>query len=383
MHDKPRQPITQRFAASLKGRDRLLTLLFAFVSMLILAWVGQKFISPSANPVLLASMGASTIMLLVIPNSPLAQPYAFTMGHLGAALIGVMCAQYAPTTSIAAGCAVSISLIFMFVFNCLHPPGGATAMVPVIMAPEHILQLDYIIYPVLINVVTLLILAWGINRYILKRNYPTSSLKKAVDHHSSDASPLERLGISNQDLHNALENFNAYLDITEEDLAKIYTSAQANAYTRKFSELRCKDIMSVDVKTVEFGTELEDAWALLRFHKVSILPVVDRAQRVIGVISLVDFLKRANLKTYENFSEKLVTFIRRTHDNFANKPESVGQIMASPAFTVNEEEYIAAIVPLLSDEGLHHVPVVNAERRLVGIIAQSDLISALYSGKLT
>jgi CBS domain-containing membrane protein len=38
------------------------------------------------------------------------------------------------------------------------------------------------------------------------------------------------------------------------------------------------------------------------------------------------------------------------------------------------------LVPLLSEEGLHHIPIVNAERRLVGMVTQSDLIAALYAG---
>ncbi len=40
--------------------------------------------------------------------------------------------------------------------------------------------------------------------------------------------------------------------------------------------------------------------------------MIDRARRVIGIVTLVDFLKRANLKTYETFEDKLIKFIRRT-----------------------------------------------------------------------
>jgi CBS domain-containing membrane protein len=39
-------------------------------------------------------------------------------------------------------------------------------------------------------------------------------------------------------------------------------------------------------------------------------------------------------------------------------------------------------VPLLSDRGLHHVPIINEERRLVGMLTQSDLVAALYRGRL-
>ena len=36
------------------------------------------------------------------------------------------------------------------------------------------------------------------------------------------------------------------------------------------------------------------------------------------------------------------------------------------------------LVPLMADAGLRHVAVVDAERRLSGIISQSDLVAALY-----
>jgi CBS domain-containing membrane protein len=145
-------------------------------------------------------------------------------------------------------------------------------------------------------------------------------------------------------------------------------------------EITCGDIMSRDVISVEFGTELEEAWAQLRLHKIGAIPVVDTARRVIGIISLVDFLKRANLKTYETFEDRLIKFIRRTPGLSSEKPEVVGQIMATPAVTAQEDMHIVELVPLLSDHGLHHIPIVNAERRLVGMVTQSDLIAALYAG---
>jgi CBS domain-containing membrane protein len=158
----------------------------------------------------------------------------------------------------------------------------------------------------------------------------------------------------------------------------VYNRAGMAAARRKVGELTCAEIMSRDVVTVEFATELEEAWAQLRYHRVKVLPVIDRTRRVIGIISLVDFLKRADLKTYETFEDKLIKFIRRTPGQNTDKPEVVGQIMASPVHTVREDAHILELVPLLSDWGLHHVPVVNGENRLVGIVTQSDLIAALY-----
>lgn len=97
---------------------------------------------------------------------------------------------------------------------------------------------------------------------------------------------------------------------------------------------------------------------------------------------MVGFLKRADLKNYDGFSERLVRFVKHDPGMKSNKPNYVGQIMAIPDFSVNQNELIASLVPLLSDKGLHHIPVTNDENTLVGIVTQSDLIADLYSGSM-
>ncbi|WP_333796115.1 CBS domain-containing protein [Rheinheimera sp.] len=45
-------------------------------------------------------------------------------------------------------------------------------------------------------------------------------------------------------------------------------------------------------------------------------------------------------------------------------------------------QQLVAVVPLLSDLGLHHIPVLDQQQRLCGLISQSDLIAALYQLQL-
>lgn len=375
------QALLARWPSTISSREKLLSALVACVAMFVVAHLGHYLMPTGQSLVLVASMGASAMLLFVIPNSPLAQPYPFVMGHVVPAAIGVACALSVDDFHLAAALTVGLSLAVMFLLNCLHPPGGAAALVPILTHDPQALGFSYVLFPVLTNVLCMLALALIAHRWILHKEYPVRALPKRDErHHHSDPSPLSRLGISHADMTSALKDFDAYLNISENDLLRLYSLAQHNAYVRKFGEIRCQDIMSKDVITVEYGTDLEEAWALLRLHKIKVLPVVDKAHRVIGVISLVDILKRADLKTYRGFEEKLIAFIRKSARLHSEKPESVGQVMASPAFTVDEHAYIAALVPMLSDKGLHHVPVINAERRLVGMVSQSDLIAALYQG---
>jgi CBS domain-containing membrane protein len=199
-------------------------------------------------------------------------------------------------------------------------------------------------------------------------------------HKLQDPLASQRMGITHDDLHEALKNFDAYLDVSEADLGQIYQMAGMRAYRRRMGEILCSDIMTRDLVTAEYGTELEDAWAQLHYHKIKAIPVVDRARRVIGIVTLVDFLKRADLKTYATFRDKLIKFIRRSSGMTSDKPEVVGQIMAAPVHTARADAHIVELVPLLSEKGLHHIPIVDAENRLVGMITQSDLIAALYAG---
>jgi CBS domain-containing membrane protein len=61
-----------------------------------------------------------------------------------------------------------------------------------------------------------------------------------------------------------------------------------------------------------------------------------------------------------------------------DKPEVVGQIMASPAITATDDMHIVSLIPLFSEHHIHHVPIVDQDRRLVGMVTQTDLSVALY-----
>lgn len=365
-------------------KDQVVSVFSTFVGIFLICLLASKLVPAPGHLILVASMGAASLLVFVIPNSPLAQPYPLIMGHLVPTFVGVTVVYWVDGLLLTAALTVSLGLAGMYLTKSMHPPGGAAALVPVIMGNEAIGGYEFLLYPVLLNVLVLILVGVVVNRLILKKDYPIAPKSVEDDKHKHhDPSPLSRLGIKNEDIKAAIKANNAFLNITEKDLDRIYDIAQMNAYSRNFGEVRCKDIMSKDVITVEYGTLLEDAWALLRYHKVKILPVVDKANRVIGVLSLVDFLKRADLKTYRNFAEELIYFIRKSTGVHTNKPEAVGQIMAAPAFTVKEDALISSLVPLLSDQGLHHIPIVNNDGRLAGIVTQSDLIAALYKGAVS
>jgi len=368
-------------ASAMQRKDQWMALLAAFVTMLIIGLAGSLITQDLQKLMLVASLGPSIVLVFLVPNSPFSQPYPMLMGHFVSAVIGVGCAYLPLELYWTAAIGITLCIFAMFFLGAVHPPAGATAMMPIIVGPEVVGGFHFAYFPVLTNMTLLVVLAILFHRWWLKKEYPSRPVPTSDPiHKHDDASPLVRLGIQPDDLKSALKDIDAYLDVTEKDLTLVYGLAQQKAYTRKFGEVSCVDIMSRDVVSVSTDTTLNDAWGLLRKHKVKLLPVIDEQRQVLGIISLVDYLKRLELEGYEDLYGRLENFVKG-EDEASDAPR-VGNIMASPAFTVQQSEPIVSLVPLLSDKGMHHVPVVDADNKLVGIITQSDLIAALYTSSL-
>lgn len=367
---------------NLSFKGKLLSVSSCFIAILVVAWVTHKFSASVAYPIIVASMGASAVILFIIPHSPLAQPWPLVGGQLVSALGGIWSAQVITDTALASACAVGGSVLVMLLFRCLHPPGAATALTP-IMAGDPITSLGYgfVLMPVGLNVVIMLIMAIAINRLVLRYEYPT--VPHLADNKNSKLNtliqPAQRTGISEQDLEQALENMDMFMDVSAADLSKLFTDAQMQSFKRYRGKITCADIMVKNIMTVEYGTEVEEAWKIMHSEKLKAMPVIDRVRRVIGIITWNDFFKFINVGANETFPEKLQAFIRRTPDVSANKPESVGYIMTASVSVLPESTHIADLIPLMSNQGYRQIPIVNNENRLVGMVYQANLIAALYN----
>jgi CBS domain-containing membrane protein len=318
------------------------------------------------------------------PNSPLAQPWPLVGGQLVSTVIGIACAQLVSDMAFASAYAVGGSVLAMLMLRCLHPPGAASALAPV-MSGDPITSFGYgfVLMPVGLNVAIMLVLALVINRWLLRHEYPIGIRKSSSRKNSNYGFIVEsaqHTGVSEQDLERALRNMDTYMDVTTGDLSKLLTDAQKFSFKRVSGHITCADIMVSNVLAVEYGTDVEAAWKTMqRREKLKALPVIDKSRRVIGIITWHDFFKFINLETNETFQKKFLAFIRRTPDVSTDKPESVGHIMASPVTVLTENSHIGELIPLMSYKGHRQIPIVNDENRLVGMVYQANLIAALYN----
>ena len=363
-------------------KDKLISVTSCVIVIVLMAGITQQFSPSSAYPIIIASMGASAVIVFIIPNSPLAQPWPLVGGQLVSAMVGLVCAQLFTDTILASASAVGGSVLIMLLLRCLHPPGAATALTP-IMAGSPITALGYsfVLLPVGLNVAIMLITAIVINRWLLHHEYP--NVPQQADHNKHQRSTLiqetQLTGISEQDVEHALESMNMFMDVSKGDLSKLLSNAQLHSFKRYRGAITCADIMVKDSLTVEYGTAVEEAWRVMQSEKLKAMPVIDRARRVIGIITWNDFFKFITVENNETFQEKFKAFIRRTPDITTNKPESVGHIMTAPVSVLPENTSIAELIPLMSDQGFRQIPIVNSENRLVGMVYQANLIAALYN----
>lgn len=360
-------------------KEKIISAAGAFIGVLATAFISAG-LGDSATPLMIASLGASSVLLFAASHSPMAQPWSVVGGHLVSALVGVTCFRFIPDIYAAAAVAVALAIFVMHLLNCLHPPGGATALAMVIGDGElHRLGYGAVLNPVGLNVLVVLAAALIFNNLFLHRRYPS---QLARDKKSPGGPPLAfgSNTLKKEDIENALKEMNVYIDVTGPDLERIYTHASLNSMRRRMGEIRCRDIMTRDVVTAEYGDELAAVWETMRKRKLKGVPVVDRARRVIGIITIVDFLKRVDKTHHEHprLIDRMRAFIRRTHGLTSDKPEVVGQIMSSPVLTAREDTHIVSLIPLFSEHHIHHVPIVDKHDRVTGMVTQTDLSVALY-----
>lgn len=334
-------------------RDRLAGSLGAAFGLIATAWVCHRALG-EPNPWFIAPMGASAVLLFAVPASPLAQPWSLIGGNLCAALVGVSCARLIGDPVLAAGIAAAIAIALMFPLRCLHPPSGAVALTAVLGGPA-VARLGYgfVWHPVLLNSLLLLAAALLFNR-LAGRRYP----------HSQPAAPAptpsERVGVSRADLHAALAERGEVVDISEDDLEDILQRAEERSHQRRFGALRCADFMVSEVLSVGAAASSDKALALLRDHRFDALPVTSSDGRLLGEISLRELLAAAGM----------------------HPAPLVGQLMDTSPHTSRPDDPIERLIHPFADRGVAHSMVVDGEGRLLGLVAQGDLIAALFREQL-
>ena len=293
---------------------------------------------------LIAPMGASTVLVFCVATGPLAQPGPVLGGHCVAVCVGALC-SFALGASLWAGpLAVGLAITAMLALRCLHPPAGGTALM---MTLGGLTNPMLAVFPVAFNAVILVLAGTAYHR-LTGHTYPNVAGRTPPVPSGPHSPTLE------EELDAVLSRHNQVLDISRDELQSLLRQTQWQAYQHRLDRLRCADIMARPAITVLAHSPLPQALGLLHQHQIKALPVVDAQARLLGIVTRADIERCAN-----------------------NAPALVASVMTQPVRHAMADQRLTELLPLFASTGHHHLPVLDAQQQVVGVLTQSDLIAAL------
>lgn len=132
------------------------------------------------------------------------------------------------------------------------------------------------------------------------------------------------------------------------------------------------DVMVAPVVSVQPATSFKETVRLLQEHRVSALPVVDRDGHLLGIVSETDLALKEELQP----GDPIPFFEGGRHraQRVKARGTTAADFMSSPVATVAPGASLNAAARLLHRRGVRHLPVVDHDRRLIGIITRRDLL---------
>ena len=118
---------------------------------------------------LIASFGASMVMLYGYPESPFAQPKNIFFGHMLTSIVGMFFLYFVPIPIyIILPIAVGVGVALMILLNVVHPPAGGNPIIIIVGS----VSIEYLLSPIILGSAIIVIFGLVINRLILKKKYP-------------------------------------------------------------------------------------------------------------------------------------------------------------------------------------------------------------------
>ncbi len=193
--------------------ERIRAALGAVAGIALAGWLSRLFVDVGGlqSAWLVAPLGASAVLVFAVPASPLAQPWSVVAGNTVSALVGIACVRWLGLNPWSAGLAVGLAIAAMMALRCLHPPGGAAALLVVLTG---VTDPKFAVFPVLINAVLLVAVALVYNT-VTGHSYPHRAAPPLPQ-------PAASLATLNAELDQVLRRHTEILDISRDDLRALF-----------------------------------------------------------------------------------------------------------------------------------------------------------------
>jgi CBS-domain-containing membrane protein len=139
--------------------------------------------------------------------------------------------------------------------------------------------------------------------------------------------------------------------------------------------MKVRDIMTTDPVRVTGDTGLREAARLMVRHRVSGLPVVDGAGKLVGIVSEGDFIRQEASRERPH-GVSLLDALFGEGELEPVGAETVGEVMTRSVVTITPEASIGEAARVMGRRNVKRLPVVDLEGELVGIISRADVVGA-------
>lgn len=233
-------PLTARFKpfdpilAGATLRDRLFACAGALVGIALTGFLCGLAAGKAPHLLLLVPpMGASAVLVFAVPSSPMAQPWPVIGGNTISALAGIAVSHTISEPALSAGVAVALAIGAMSLLRCLHPPGGAAALVAVFAGSGA----GYLfpLMPVALNATVLVACGLAYHRFS-GHSYP--HVTKPAEPRKPELPTVSVVpSFEREDVAATLDEMGEAYDISVEDLERILSEIEKKAQARSQREL--------------------------------------------------------------------------------------------------------------------------------------------------
>ncbi|HEY9638492.1 MAG TPA: CBS domain-containing protein [Coleofasciculaceae cyanobacterium] len=146
------------------------------------------------------------------------------------------------------------------------------------------------------------------------------------------------------------------------------------------------DVMSRDPITVKPQTPIKEAIKILAEQRISGLPVVDDAGKLVGVISQTDLLWQetgVEPPLYITFLDSVIYLENPArHEQELHKAlgQTVGEVMSSDPITVTPDQPLRKAAKLMQEKSIRRLGVTDDQGKVVGILTPGDIVRAMAAG---
>jgi CBS domain-containing protein len=144
--------------------------------------------------------------------------------------------------------------------------------------------------------------------------------------------------------------------------------------------MKVREVMSKNIISFKEDTTLKEAAQILVSHNISGAPLVDRQGKLIGIVSEKDIFKKLypDYKEFYQSPEFFVDFEELEKRVKEVSSLKIKEIASKEVITVRSQTPIMRVGAIMLARGIHRLPVVNDQGKLVGIVSRRDIFKNIF-----